>query len=222
MPDYLKDHPECSSICKNLWRLNYSKAPIPAMLHACAESRRVALGWYKLALRPMMLDKPRIYFDFDVDYLCVGCNECSPSFCCDDCSYKVYFGDYEAVRRILVLWASRNTSPFSALNWHFTAVKEVLIFDSPDITIEPETQLAHLQETTRPFDWQGERNLYDAFLEEKPKLDNFWARFGKTIREAENTPFLFGDVSFEALAKIPGPLNPTKIARVALAVTPKY
>jgi hypothetical protein len=62
------------SSCPELWRTNYSEAPIPAMLHACSESRQVALKWYRLALEHCSTE-PHVYFDFSADFLHVGCKD---------------------------------------------------------------------------------------------------------------------------------------------------
>jgi hypothetical protein len=81
-------------------------------------------------------------------------------------------------------------------------VKEVLLFNPSVDPLNSDTELAHLQETTKPFDWQEGKSLYDVFLEEKPDLDQYYM----PIHQAQ--------------AKDPGPLHPTKIARVELVVTP--
>lgn len=173
------------------------------MLHVCAESRQVALGWYKLGLHSK-LTKPRVYFDFDSDYLYVGCNECGPVSFCRDCTNKVVFEDCLAVKRVLVHWAPRGNSPFFSLHLCLRGVKEVLLFNPCADPLNPDTELAHLQETTKPFDWQEGKSLYDVFLEEKPKLDQY-CMDSVTILQAQ--------------AKDLGPLHPTKIARVELVAS---
>ncbi|KAH8753141.1 hypothetical protein BGZ57DRAFT_725508, partial [Hyaloscypha finlandica] len=188
-----------------------SRIPVPNLLHAYYESRSLALRWYTLLFRPRCgygwyklglhskLTKPRVYFDFDSDYLYVGCNECGAVSFCRDCTNKVVFEDCLAVKRVLVHWAPRGNSPFFSLHLCLRGVKEVLLFNPSADPLNPDTELAHLQETTKPFDWQEGKSLYDVFLEEKPKLDQY-CMDSVTILQAQ--------------AKDLGPLYPTKIARV--------
>jgi hypothetical protein len=84
-------------------------------------------------------------------------------------------------------------------------VKEVLLFNPSVDPLNSDTELAHLQETTKPFNWQEGKSLYDVFLEDKLQLDQFYM---DSVR------------IHQAQAKDPGPLYPTKIARVELVVTP--
>jgi hypothetical protein len=198
--DLLKDD---APWIQDIRRPKYSETPIPAMLHVCAESRQVALGWYKLSL-DSKLTKPRVYFDFDSDYLYVGCNECGVCFC-RDCTNKVDFEDCHAVKRVLVHWAPRRITPFFSLHLRLRGVKEVLIFDPSTDPLNSDTELAHLQATTKPFNWQEGKSLYDVFLEDKLQLDQFYM---DSVR------------IHQAQAKDPGPLYPTKIARVELVITP--
>ena len=220
IPDWLKDRtnpiievPD-KTIIDHFCRINYSKTPIPAMLHACTESRQVALGWYKLDFQSINA-KPRVYFDFDADYLYIGCDECTDYSWCDDCAG----GFHDAVKRLLVRWPASYGTPFVRLNRYFRGVKEILLFDPSTDPLKLEVQLSHLEKTTRPFNWNEGKALYDVFLEEKDVLDELY-HASWNLEDLNISPEMK-----EALIRIkersPGPLRPEKIARVELAVTPE-
>jgi hypothetical protein len=188
---------------------NYSREPIPAMLHACAESRQVALEWYQLALPPIA-SQPRTYFDFNADYLYPGCGSCrvSAGFC-TDCSTMLSYLHQHRIKRVLLPWSENHRTPFHHVFLRFRRVKELLIFDPNTVPLQQGVQIAHLKESKKFFNWQGGKDLQAAFLAEK---DNLNARSDQT--------------NWTALSEHWNALNGVvfhieKMARVELAVTPE-
>ncbi|KAE9364824.1 hypothetical protein N431DRAFT_389159 [Stipitochalara longipes BDJ] len=198
----------------------YSKAPIPAMLHTCTESRQVALGWYKLSFRPM-LGTPRVFFDFRADYLHVGCESCKARFC-DNCEYLINRPDGDAVQRILCGWQTEGCSPFFAIYLHLRGVKEILIFDpSTDVLMGASfVQLSNLQETTKKFKWQEGKVVYDDFLKEKDGLDHISRMCSKHTFSIDAAGNPFAETKTEVdEASVPY-FRPERIVRVELAFKP--
>jgi hypothetical protein len=188
------------------------------MLHACSESRRVALKWYRLALQPL-LAKPRTYFDFSSDYLFPGCEEFKDDIC-RQCQNMVNPRDKHAVERILYLGPADDI-PFFDIYLHFRTVKEILIFDSATDPLQPDVQLSHLKETEKPFTWQVGKELYATFLEEMDKLN---ARYIKYIDQFDSDLEYTGslqltDDRIKTQAQIV--FHPDKITRVELALPPE-
>jgi 2EXR family len=124
-----KDPPKAPSWSRfpELYRANYSSAPIPAMLHACSESRQVALKWYQL-LFGVRAAPARVYFDPETDYIRVGCEKCLGCRC-RECCEMCYYTKLACVRRILFPCADEAT-PFFEIYLFFRQVKEVLLFDT--------------------------------------------------------------------------------------------
>lgn len=50
-----------------------SKAPVPSILHACIDSRRIALSWYRLSFGHKT-SAPKVYFDWERDGLYTHCS----------------------------------------------------------------------------------------------------------------------------------------------------
>jgi len=156
---------------KGGYRPNYSKAQIPSMLHACTESRTVALTWYKLTLAPW-LSSPRIYFDFSADYLYPGCDECDRSLC-ENCATLTRDSDRWKISRLLYRWPWQDEDAIFDLFLHFRGVKEALLFDAASTGLVPtNVQLHNLKESTQQYEWQEGRKLYDVFLSQKDYLDS--------------------------------------------------
>ena len=104
------------------WRANYSEAPIPAMLHACSESRQVALGWYRLAFRRGQA-KPRVYFDFSADILHVGCRYCDGYQCNRNSMDTLNLADARRVTKLLLSFPGRKDLIHTAFTCAFLSSK---------------------------------------------------------------------------------------------------
>ena len=191
--------PEC-------WRPNYSEAPIPAMLHACSESRKVALGWYRLALEHGVAG-PRVYFDFSSDFLQIGCEDCrGPGQCHLRCMNILNQEQARCVQKVLLSCPGLR-DPFLLLCWNFRFVKEVLLYDSdtgPSIT---KAELSHLKQTTQPFDWQRGKDLHTYLLEKKA----FWKSWGEQ-EQKKGRKNCYDEIHC---------FKPEKLTRVELAITPE-
>jgi len=61
----------------------YSNAKVPALLHTCRNSRRIALKWYRLSFGNPTFP-PRVYFDWEEDCLHARCRNC-PTI--NECKY---------------------------------------------------------------------------------------------------------------------------------------
>jgi hypothetical protein len=191
----------------NLHRYNYSPTPIPGILHACAESRQVALGWYRLGLAPYWTE-PRTYFDFSADYLYIACESCETQ-CCEDCNEILSYRDSHQVQRLLFPWPYFYQTPFLRIFLRHRRVKEVLIFNPDTLSLKAETQLVHLKETTKPFNWQNGKDLHAMFLEEKDEINS--------SRELEMQRDLFFCEVLDKVSKHVFYIE--KITRVELAIT---
>jgi hypothetical protein len=199
--------PKAPKNCSNpeIFRRNYSDAPIPAMLHACSESRQVALGWYRLALRHGKA-KARVYFDFSADYLHVGCRDCDRWECERDFMGALNDADRRRIRRVVISCPGLG-DPFLTLYWRFRFVKEILLYDPTTSPLITNTELSHLKQTTQQFDWQTEKDLYTHLIEQKAR----WKMFGE---QEQNK----GRENYYKEAHL---FKPKKLARVELAVTPR-
>ncbi|RDL37337.1 uncharacterized protein BP5553_04770 [Venustampulla echinocandica] len=62
-------------------RALYSTAKVPAMLHACLESRVVAQKWYKLSFGTTLYGEPQTYFDYEQDEVLVSCSKGNSGQC---------------------------------------------------------------------------------------------------------------------------------------------
>lgn len=197
------------------YRAVYSPTTIPAMLHACCESRQIALEWYNLAFRWPGFTKPRVYFDFGADYLRIGCGECEGHSLCMPCQELVSRRDARSVKKILLRHSSTDGKPFLMLYLNFRNVKEVLLYDPLTDPVKLETQLDDLRETSKPFSWQSGKALYDTFLDEKGQFDRFHAEsLARRTTRLAKYPGLNAEFPKE-------PFCPKKITRVEVATTPK-
>lgn len=187
------------------WRANYSEAPIPAMLHACSESRQVALRWYRLALQHGRAE-PRVYFDFSADILHVGCQYCDGYECDRRCTDIVNRADAHRITKLL-LSCPGCRDPLYRLYLGFPSAKEILLYDSTTNPLITKTELSHLKQTIQPFDWQRGKDLYTHFLEEKA----FWISVGEKNKRK------YGKNLFEDAYLF----KPEKLTRVELAITPE-
>jgi len=201
------------------YRVNYSKTPIPSMLHACVESRNVALGWYQLALQPVLAE-PRIYFDFSADYIYAGCDGCF-SHLAHDCTMSINFQDRKKISKILCRWPWEN-DPFFVLYMYFRGVKEILLFDAPAAGLVPsDMQLHNLKEGTSLFSWQEEgKKLHDIFLAQKEELDSFVDVANKHIDEENARRSTDPDYPSCCLIFPEMYFRPEKIARVEMDFKP--
>ncbi|CZR56325.1 uncharacterized protein PAC_06213 [Phialocephala subalpina] len=59
----------------------YSPAKVPALLHACSESRQVALRWYELAFQTRQDLSSIIYLDHSCDVPYFSCETCNGDLC---------------------------------------------------------------------------------------------------------------------------------------------
>jgi len=67
--------PSNGAFCPNKTHHVRSRAPVPALLHACSDSRKVALKWYKLSFgNALAWIPPAVYFDWERDGLYTKCN----------------------------------------------------------------------------------------------------------------------------------------------------
>lgn len=201
----------------DFFRPIYSKALIPAVLHASAEARQVALKWYQLAFASSYNPGgPRVYFDSSADYLHVDCEnwvvpEGEGSIFWGRCSKctTFYCKENKTVSKIFLSWPTNAQAPFVDIYLHFRGVKEILIID-PTLELarlKPGIQLTDLKETDKPFKWQKGKTLHAAFLEEKDKFDGWFA-------ESLLDDNWSGKRSLEN-----GPFRPERFARVEQALT---
>jgi hypothetical protein len=109
----------------------YSKARVPAMLHANVESRMIARKWYKLSVMNTA------YFDPSRDYLYFQCR-CRGQLCpgLENCSLWLLSSRLEkgmASKVIYELDEQALSGLFCMVPYHAPKVEEVLLVDSEKV-----------------------------------------------------------------------------------------
>ena len=145
------------------------------MLHACFESRQIALKWYQLSFRlahrylRSEFHAAHTYFDFSRDYFYAGCEQCN-AFYCENCHDILSIDFLNDIKRLLVRWPSVDETPlFLIANW-YPNVEEVLLMGWGQHALRAGTRFEEFKEVERPFEWQQGKSMEETMLEEKRRI----------------------------------------------------
>jgi hypothetical protein len=141
----------------------YSPAQVPSLLHACRESRRFALKWYKLSFADAYVSgaRARTYFDPTVDGLLIQCN--CEGWCkyrsCIDFLYRMRIYDAVTIKKVLV----ENNMPIMTARDRlggdyrvsFLGAEEVIVIEGSDFKPRTELALSTVVENTKRL-WEIE------------------------------------------------------------------
>ncbi|KAH8590963.1 hypothetical protein B0O99DRAFT_598502 [Bisporella sp. PMI_857] len=128
----------------------YSSTPIPALLHACRESRSFALKFYRLSFATYQ-GAPRTYFNFELDVIYTSCDGCISTNCGHK---KTWTEDHRKVRG-LVYVAPLSFSPFTKINRLFPAAYGLILIRGSNGTQQSSNiRWDELEHVSEPFEWQ--------------------------------------------------------------------
>ncbi|KAF8850227.1 hypothetical protein BDZ45DRAFT_751939 [Acephala macrosclerotiorum] len=148
----------------------YSKAKVPSLLHACSESRRVALQWYELSFGHRLRSPGTMYFDQSVDFAYFQCQKCRGRFhACDRNTCGLGLLSYvtrEQVKRV-VYESDAEFDPVFSLWFNFPAAEEVLLVEAgKGLGLGVEASLSSFTCNTAVFPWQEGKDLLTYYNEQ--------------------------------------------------------
>ncbi|KAI9647658.1 hypothetical protein NHQ30_004043 [Ciborinia camelliae] len=159
----------------------YSRAPIPAMLHTCQESRKVALKWYDLSFArdPSMgfwdratlkrlteealtrPSKPTIYFDWERDGVYSQCTRCNGNKM--SCRHSPLSFDFLRVKRV-AFEGPLSVKPFYKISLCFRAVESIILIRGRSAIRRRAVSPSEFIPVDKKFEWEGE-DLLETCLE---------------------------------------------------------
>ncbi|KAH6719362.1 hypothetical protein BKA61DRAFT_275518 [Leptodontidium sp. MPI-SDFR-AT-0119] len=154
--------------CDRSFHEGYAVAAIPSLLHACAQSRKVAMSQYfrghSSFRNPTFVHK--------LDYIYVGCSQaprCANGYCpgrtckrdLTACLARDLTG--RALYEVLP-----HTNPFIYLSIMFIhrGIEEILFVDSNSSKSDGEAKISDFREITTPFEWQREKSLLQCWKDQ--------------------------------------------------------
>jgi hypothetical protein len=144
---------ECGELGKDIQQLSFPMLKSQTLLHINKESRKLALGWYRLCFGdpPFILTtgwnipncRPHVYFDFSYDVFYAGCEKCF-GLSCDQCVAVTITRDIEKIQKVL-FHCLDNYLPFMKFVRLFPNAREIIILIQKG-TLGPGAKLSHLKE----------------------------------------------------------------------------
>jgi hypothetical protein len=160
-----------------------SRIPVPAILHACSESRHVALQWYRILFRPVCgyggtcfdTERDFIYYGPEERKLLVGAASPSLMFGWAN-KTRDWAEDRKCVRNIVVHYTDFQerfivTTLLNLAKWCNDYAKEVLYLGPCSPAVEEGTLLSDMSQDPDSFDgvWYRHRGSLDGFLQQSLK-----------------------------------------------------
>lgn len=193
----------------------YSEASVPSMLHACTESRKVALKWYKLSFVKsdetinLNLDgfaqtldddlfgeqttaTARIYFDWERDGLysqCANCNGIGTT-----CGHFPLSFDQRRIKR-LVYEGPLSMDPFYRIGLIFTHVEDIILVRGHSMVPRKAVVSADFFPVQERFQWEGDDLLASCLqtIQNKlpgcPAIDTITSVRRATLLDVDETEF---------------------------------
>ncbi|KAE8449652.1 hypothetical protein EG329_007982 [Mollisiaceae sp. DMI_Dod_QoI] len=146
----------------------YSRAKIPGLLHACHDSRQVALKWYKPTFKASWRHTPAIYFDSSADFAYLSCDRCQGQFCSvSDCGlYWLGYPTWKEAKNLALELDGDNH--MADIYIKFRTVEEILFVEAGDgLGTRAEANLSSFTDSRKTYSWQGGRDLtacYEAMI----------------------------------------------------------
>ncbi|TGO25482.1 hypothetical protein BPAE_0079g00290 [Botrytis paeoniae] len=153
----------------------YSDAQIPALLHTCQESRKLALKWYDLtfardpemgfwdqktlnelmdnALTKGQRAQPRIYFDWERDGIYSQCARCNGQRM--SCRHAPLSFDWLRVNR-LVYEGPLSINPFYKLTLCYPAVESIMLIRGRSAVRRTAVSPSEFIPVIEKFEWEGD------------------------------------------------------------------
>jgi len=146
----------------------YATAKVPALLHACQESRRIANKWYELSFpwNPYKPQYSRVYFDCSSDFVYVPRHnredksnptrlDANPCALSGTKPIKIM----NVIQEVPV-WGQRF---FDLSLWLPSAEKALLVLQGEGM-LEGSAELSEFALTADPFPWQGTRTFQQVYI----------------------------------------------------------
>jgi hypothetical protein len=155
----------------------YSTAKVPALLHACQESRWIAKEWYKLSFPGDYFEpqSSRIYFDCSSDYIYVpqefGEDKGNPTHSNINpylIRYMMTSKVMSVIHEVPEIWEI-----FYLLAHYFPSATKALLVLETEGMLQGSAELSEFTLTADPFTWQETRTLQKTYIDasEKPRYD---------------------------------------------------
>lgn len=128
----------------------YSSAPVPSMLHACQQSRSVALKWYTFGLKRHG-GRGGIYFDYDRDFVYTRQFDLGVTF----------MDDRKLLKNIAMQLndSDENGFEFVYTEDSFRAMESLMLVDPADKMIGNWAVLSEIEIVEAGFEWQKGTSL---------------------------------------------------------------
>ncbi|KAL2067461.1 hypothetical protein VTL71DRAFT_1886 [Oculimacula yallundae] len=154
----------------------YADSAPPSLLHACAESRKVAIEKYfenYMSIREGS-------FVHELDYIYLGCSrrsDCiSKGLCPSNCKRSLGAMLARDATGRAVYEVTSQVSPFPSISILFNSrgIEELLLVDSKHSKPDGESTISNFKEIITPFHWQGARSLLQCWKDEIGKGAKLW------------------------------------------------
>jgi hypothetical protein len=152
-----------------------SDAKIPNLLHINRESRKLALGWYRLCFgeTPLVYStgwsipncRPHVYFDFSSGVFYPGCAMCL-KLSCEHCMAVTNTRDVEKVQNVLFHFPVDDDKPFTKFVGLFPNARELMVL-MQNINVEPDVQFSQLKEIDQSSGSWGPDFLWTLYLSDR-------------------------------------------------------
>jgi hypothetical protein len=151
----------------------YSTAKVPALLHACQDSRRIAKQWYELSF-PRTSYKPqssRIYFDFSLDFVYVPEESGEDKGNSTHSNISPYFIPHMIQSKVLnvIQEVEESCERFYPLASCFSSATKALLVLEGEGMLQGSAELSEFTLTADPFTWQGTRTLQETYIDASEK-----------------------------------------------------
>lgn len=128
-----------------------SRAPVPALLHTCQESRAIALQHYTISFATPATS-PKVYFDFRNDWVYTRCAGCLGT----GCSHKLTLtADHLKVRH-LIFEGPMSFNPFPKIVRFYPRLESLILVGGRSAVPRGEINEAEIIPVDWQFDWASE------------------------------------------------------------------
>lgn len=126
----------------------HSCATVPALLHACRESRAIAMEHYNLSFAASSTS-PKVYFDVKYDWIYTRCNGCLGI----GCTHKLTLTDDHAKLKSLIFEGPMTYNPFPKILRFYPAIERLILISGKSNAQRGEIEKKEVSFTTKVFEW---------------------------------------------------------------------
>ena len=145
-----------------------SRATVPALLHTCQESRAIAKKHYSLSFAPPETS-PKVYFDFDHDWLYTRCGGCLGM----DCNHKLTLTEDHCKLKNLIFEGPMSCNPFHKIIKFYPNIKNLILVRGRSTAQRNEIKKTDISIVHEKFEWAFKVDLL-------PLAEKTWKELDKS------------------------------------------